>query len=1268
MRGVLIYILLVIQVTLSAQSAHFKFENFQISKIGLNETVIFNNNYFDDSLYTYQQINIQRKLSKEINITTIKSTPCTTEEIKTLKKWVWKDNPTIKIQSGIANSIYYSTVKVYPFFLKNNIPHKIEEIKLELSSSQNKKKLNFRSYNDITQSVLSNGNWSKFKIHKSGIYKLSYEDLIKLNILEKPISTNKIAVYSNPSRMLDFTVGNQRPKDLSEIPTKITGSVNSKFGPGSAILFFAEANGHEYYDENDEFYKREINLYSDTNYVFLTTSAQTRKNISVKSLSNPVINIYDYIKVNHHEKELINFIKSGREWMGESFTTPHLNFTQSYKAPLFKSSDLKIKYKVCARSNNSINNKISLILNTDTVSYGLIDKVSSLYYSDYVKFSNKSYSINNHNNFGYDNLNIDFFYHQTQNSKAWIDYFTLNTTERLVTKDEETIINISDNNNVVNSINILSSIKSPKVWDITNIFKTIEIQTYKTDSGFTYNSKLDTLKKFVLFEENKYLSPEFINKVNNQNLHGLNSTNYLIITQNQFLNEAKRLIDLHKIHDNLSGQIVIANEIYNEFSTGRPEATAIRDFIKTIYEKGKNTKDSLSYILLLGKGSYDPKNRINNNINYIPTFQSKNSVKLTSSYVTDDFYGLMDSHEGTYLNGDLLDICIGRIPVKTESSAKDIVNKIFEYYDEYSDQATGIYQKKLLTSKGNWKNNIVFVADDEDNNEHMRQANSLAQKTDTTIGFLNQKKIFIDAFPQENTSIGKLSPQAKIKLNKTFDEGALIINYTGHGGEDGWASERIFLSNDILLMKNRNKLPLFMTATCEFSRFDSPEKTSAGERLIFQPQGGAIGLFTTVRLVFSIPNFKLNESFYNVLESSIKKSKTRIGDIFKNTKVINNGGLNDRNFTLLGDPALQLAIPNNTVVVDSISYSNIKTDTIKSLSSPKIHGRILGSSGINQIDFNGWVEILLFDKEKTYKTLANDEGATPFIFNSQEDLLFLGKALVTNGRFTSEIFIPKDIRKNFDFARLSFYAVDSIKGEAKGSDETVLIGGTAKNIIKDNNGPGISIFLDDTSFVFGDHVTPSPVFIASLTDSSGINIIPNDIGKDLVLTIDERPDLNFVLNNYYTPSTSSYKKGEVVFQIDELEEGRHSLEFKAFDNQNNSSKGYTEFIIENNPELALKHLLNYPNPFTSNTGFYFEHNQTSEDLEILINIYTISGKIIKSIDGIYSASSKRIGPIKWDGLDEFGDEIGKGVYVYQITVKNSKGDTDKAIQKLVLLR
>lgn len=1271
MRGIPLIILLALQVTLYSKSTTFKFEHYTSAIIEQNKVVLFDNSFLNESLFSFSKKKFNFHISSSYLITSSTSQPCSSLELEALKDWSWSTTPKIIIHNGISNNVKQSDLIVYPYFIKDGIKQKLTEVSIDFDIQNTTTSPQLRSNEELTTSEFNSGDWFKFKVDHSGMYKMTYEELIDLNILSSPINKDGLSIYSNSSRMLDFMVGNDRAIDLNQLPTKIIGEDNNEtFGPGSSILFYAEANGHTFFDATDEFIKNEKNLYSDTNYVFLNISSDSRKKLTNQTLLNPTLNTYDYTKYYHHELELTNFIKSGREWIGEQFIDGTLTFNRKYHPPIIESNKLKIKFKACARyTNDSFDNKISLSIKEDTVAVGDIDKVSTVYYRDFVKFTTKTYTTDSFKNAENDSIKLNFTYHLAGIGSGWLDYFILNSTERLNLNEDENIFILSKENNQVNSINVLSNLTAPIIWDITDLHNCFEINTLLNDSGFTYNTLLDTTRKFIAFDLNKIEAPLFESNITNQNLHSATSTNYLIITDKIFSSQANRLIDLHFRRDGLTGQVVFVDEIYNEFSTGRPEATAIRDFIKQLYKDGQGTEDSLKYVLLLGKGSYDPKNRLANNINYIPTFQSLNSVKLTSSYVTDDFFGLMDDHEGTYNNSDLLDLGIGRIPVKTEYEAEKVVDKIFEYYDEYpSSVSMNDFEQKLLTSKGNWKNNILFVADDEDGNTHINQSNSLAQLVDSTVSILNQKKIYVDAFPQESTSIGDITPGANEKLNKQLHEGALIVNYTGHGGELGWTSERIYLTDDIQSMENRNRLPLFMTATCEFSRFDSPEGVSAGEYLILKPQGGAIALFTTVRLVFSIPNFKLNETFYKTLKESVNSQNVTIGDIFKNTKVINNGGTNDRNFTLLGDPAVKLAISLNKIQLDSVSYLNDKTDTIKALSTPTVHGKIISRTNDQLIDFNGTIEILLFDKKKPLITLANDDGATPYSYESQEDLLFIGKANVKNGYFSSQIFIPKDTRQDFDFARLSFYAVDSILGDASGFNESILIGGTNLNSTKDSRGPEVEIFLDDTTFVFGDNVTPAPVFIARLTDSSGVNIIPNDVGKDISLTIDERSDLNFVLNDYYSPSVNSFQNGEVIFPLDKLEEGRHSLEFKVFDNQNNSSKAYTEFIIENNPELALKNVLNYPNPFTTSTGFYFEHNQNSNNLEVVIHIYTISGKIIKTLTGMYNTTSQRVGPIEWDGLDEYGDKIGRGVYVYQVTVINSNGDSEKAVQKLVLLR
>ena len=1256
------FFLAFISLSSIGQIVQFDFSNYKTSKISQFEsTLVFEDCKMNDSLITFASVLYDGGFNS-YEVVDFKYAVFQAD----IPNWDWPKKPIIELKKGIEAGKARTSIKVYPFVKVNGVKKLLSSLKIKLIKDENHIYPNFKSTENISNSVLSTGTWYKFKIPESGIYEITFKKLKELGILSESIDFKNLSVFSNKARMLPFIVGNSKIEDLKEIPLNFKTLNENKFGDSSSFRFYAEGNGHIFKDENDHFLKKEINLYSDTNFIFLKINSTSNKLIKQSSPIEAQTTLFNNESFFHNEKEWTNFIKSGRVWVGEPFNKNTIKISIPINKPS-SNSKLKLKYRVCARSDTYLNNKISVILEGDTVSSAQMNKVSSVYYNDYVKFTTKDISISDYQ-FKDDTINLALHYHQKNNPLAWIDFITINFFERISTENKNRSILIQNPNNLATSVNVKSDLIDYEIWDVSDIFSTTIIPTKRNDSGFSFVSMLDTSKNFITVEEKIYPFPIFQKEIINQNLHASSASNYIIITIPEFEIQAKRLVDLHQRKDNLSGKIFFTEDIYNEYACGRPEASAIRNFIKSQYEKGKNTSDSLKYVLLMGEGSYDNKNRLNNNINYIPTFQSYNSTKLTNSYVTDDIYGLLDDGEGDYSNGDLLDIAVGRFPIKNSLEAKEIVNKIHEYYDEYEVESTlnGL-EKEFLTSKGAWKNNIVFIADDEDFNEHMRQSNTLSQRVDTSLKNFNTKRIFLDAYPQESTSTGKVSTVTNQKLMKQFDDGVLIVNYTGHGGERGWTSERVFLKKDVVAMKNRHKLPLFMTATCEFSRFDNPENVSAGELLLLQPKGGAIALFTTSRLVFSIPNFKLNETFYKVLKASIKSSQTTIGDIFRETKVQNNGGTNDRNFTLLGDPALRLAFPLHNIKLDSIITED-RNDSIKALSTPILHGHIENSSGILMTSFNGWLEVVLYDKKKAIETLGDDQSIGSFNYSTQEDILFKGKAFVENGRFSTKIFIPKDTRQDYGSARFSLYAVDSILGDASGSDESVLIGGTSENIPNDHIGPEITIYLDDSTFKFGENVSASPVFIASLLDSSGINIIPNDIGKDISLVIDERTDLNFLLNQYYKPSESTYQKGEVIFPLKELEEGRHSLIFKVFDNQNNSSKAYTEFIIEHNPELALNNVLNYPNPFTTNTGFYFDHNQNIDELEVLIEIFTISGKLIKTISNNFDASSKRIGPIQWNGLDDFGTKIGRGVYIYKIQVRNSEGNKKEVIEKLVILR
>lgn len=1262
MSRIILYLLILYGVTLHSQNVEILFQNFSVKKSNYPHNLL----HFDKANYNANFLPFITKNTKGFNDAEkikYELVRCTEEEIFLLKKQNIPSEITIKTSRNYSKNKKITSFIVYPWILKNGIYQKIKKINFELKKT-NLHKFNYRKTEIVANSKLANGNWFKFSVIKKGVYKISFKELNNLGILNNKISSEKIKILGNTAKMLPFINNVDCMDDLKNIPYQIFDNGDGFFDNDDYILFYAQANGYCYYDSTENLLKKEINLYSDTNFIFLGFNASKSKLITnISDISNSLDTIYNYTKLEHHEKEYINFIKSGQVWVGEKFDDNSLIFKTDYHKPYLENKDFSIKYNVCSRSFNFKDNIIQLIVNDDTISDSHLNTVSSVYYNDYVKFkSNIAKGIIKD-----DTLGLSFFYKQIGNRDAWLDYYTINSKQRIYFNNDQISFIYSDIDSLTHTFNIESN-NNLNVWDVSDLNKIKSLNVAKTSSNSFFNSSLDTIKEFIIFNDNQIFTPTFIREIPPQNLHGESSVNYLIVTTPEFEVEAQRLIKLHKENDNLTGKIALTNKIYNEFSSGRPEATAIRNYIKMLYKKGTSRSDSLQYVLLLGRGSYDPKNRLPNNTNIVPTFQSENSIKLTSSYVTDDIYGLMDDHEGEYKNGDLLDLSIGRFPVKTANQAKNIIDKIYEYYNIYENKSIpNSYKNSLLNSNGSWKNNILFIADDEDYNEHMKQAEQLSKLVDATIQKFNIKKIFLDSYPQESSLSGNTSPEANKALIKNINEGALVINYTGHGGELGWSEEKILLVDHIHNMKNRNTLALFMTATCEFSRFDDPNHISAGEHLILQKAGGAIALFTTVRLVFSIPNFKLNKTFYSILNESITNQNTKLGDVFRLTKVKNNGGTNDRNFTLLGDPALKLSFPLMDVKVDNIKINNTKTDTLKALSIPSIIGHIENNQGILQGDYNGWAEVKIYDKKRDKTTLDNDNNGINFNYKTQEDLLFKGGTKITNGKFQLDVIIPKDIRSNYDFGKISIYAVDSLGQDAAGFSNNYIIGGLHENYVIDNIGPELKIFLEDTAFSYGDQVSPSPLFIAQLNDSNGINIINNNIGKEITLTIDEDFKNAIVLNGKYK-TLSSFRSGEIIHPLDQLENGRHSIVLKAFDNQNNSSQAYTEFIIESNPELALEHILNYPNPFTTSTGFYFEHNQSNDQLSIIIQILTISGRLIKTIETTESSSSKRIGPIQWNGRDDFGDPIGRGVYLYKISVKNSTGSKINEIKKLVVLK
>jgi len=647
--------------------------------------------------------------------------------------------------------------------------------------------------------------------------------------------------------------------------------------------------------------------------------------------------------------------------------------------------------------------------------------------------------------------------------------------------------------------------------------------------------------------------------------------------------------------------------------------------------------------------------------NYILTYQSENSLRPTQSYVTDDFFGLLDDTEGG--SDGLIDIGIGRLPVTSAEEAQDVTDKIIRYGSP--------------EAMGDWRNIICFIGDDEDNNIHMRDANTLATFIDTVYPVFNVQKIFLDAYPQVSSPRGESYPEVNTAINNRINSGALIINYTGHGNERGLAHEQILSMDDISSWKNKNRLPLFITATCEFSRFDDidmdvngeiKKKTSAGEKVILNPFGGGIGLLTTTRLVYSSPNFILNQNFYKYAfkrDSQMKPYK--LGDILRLTKNVSGSGINKRNFTLLGDPALALSYPLYNIITDSINGHDIETaDTLEALSRVTISGHIENLTGEIPDTFSGIVYPMIFDKSSIVNTLGNDE-APVMQFKVQDNIIYKGKATISNGKFSFSFVVPKDISYNIDYGKISYYATNSVF-DANGVYKEILIGGFSAEIISDMEGPEIDLYMNNRNFVSGGITDENPKILAFISDPNGINTVGNGIGHDITAVLDNDYRNLIVLNNYYESDLNSYQNGKIEYQLSGLSEGNHNVVLKIWDVLNNSAEASIEFVVTRSSGFIIEELFNYPNPFTDNTSFVFEHNQADSELNILLQVFTLSGKIIKTIETQIYSDGFRSDPITWDGLDDHGNKIGAGIYIYRLQVRSSNNQMVVKTQKLVILR
>lgn len=815
-----------------------------------------------------------------------------------------------------------------------------------------------------------------------------------------------------------------------------------------------------------------------------------------------------------------------------------------------------------------------------------------------------------------------------------------------------------------------------QIWEITDQTD-IRALSLEGSSEVSFKSTLGSERTFVALTPRDYFVPfrESGNtQVNRQNLKGtifqnvngaFEDVDYLMITSSLLQSQAERLAQHNRSYRELNVKTVTLEAIYEEFGGGRQDIGAIRNFIKYVYDNASSDAERVKYVCLFGDTSVDYKDRIVANNNVMPTFQTFESFNLVTSFMSDDFYGSMDPDEGTMRASDKLDIAVGRIIADTPQLATTVVDKIINYNDR--------------TSYGRWRNNFVLVSDDVDEvfefTELQGTLDDLGDQISAQKPFVNVIKIHSDAFRQQSSAGGNRYPQVNEAISNAIEVGSLVVTYLGHGGEELLASEAIVTQNDIDKLDNGSKLPLIVTVTCEFGKFDNPERPTGGERLLWNPNGGAVGMVTTTREI----SVSLGVQFNNVLAGELFSfGNNEIESVAENLRVSKNNitrGLR-RVIFFCGDPAMKLAFPKPDIQLTAINDVAVGAalPELKALDLVKMSGRVVGESGQTLSEYNGTLAVTLFDKRIDRQTLGNDgttNGSGELLimdFTTLGTVLYRGQASITNGNFEFSFRMPRDTSIPLGNGRLNFYAERiGILEDQTGVNMNIVVGGLNENAPEDNEGPKISLFMNDENFVDGGITNDSPIILAKLEDENGINTA-SGIGHDMIAIIDGDETNPIVMNDFYETEVNDFMKGTAARKIRDLEPGIHTLSFKAWDVYNNSSTAELQFIVVGDEDLELTNVLNYPNPFVDYTEFWFNHNRPFEPLDVQVQIFTISGKVIKTINQSILTDGFLSRTITWNGLDDFGQALGKGVYVYKITVNSTLTNKQvEKIEKLVIL-
>ncbi len=1219
------------------------------------QSAVFGDRYFGLPIWTKtKRLPSSGKLQVQITQAKYESITACNEDFAQL-------SDELLVESGILQSKgrYRAFVRFVPIVKRADCRYsKLISFRLQIRFEAEQNGISFRTSPFKTESVLQSGSWYKIATTEHDVYTITPDFINSMGISAQSIDPHRFAIFGNGGGTVPEPNSAERIDDLEQIPLAFYGDSDSQFEQGEYFLFFAQSPDDYLFDSLTQSFDVNKNPYSFDNFYFINTDTPDAMRIEPYDAPTQIDGQTDrYYDIQRYERELYNILDwrgsslgSGKKWFGDIFASsttkdfssefdldgyvPQTTLKWSAQAAVVSFSGLS-RFRVTVGDESRTKNFSTVPVNTAV-------NVEILKHAVFTG----SFPINSSN---ISEVTVEFM-PSTVESTGWLDYIQIEGYKALALSSGQASL-LCRNPGAVGGIEYELKTTGPntEIWELSDPKLPKRVSTRTSEDAIIFNIQRNGLTEFIAINPDRVSrTPRFVGVVANQNLHAINQADMLVVFHRDFEGVAKEFSLYRSAQSGMNVLAVNVEAIYNEFGGGSPDPTAIRDFCRMLYNRDR----SFGHLLLIGDASFDMRH-VRDDLkdqNFVTTYQTTHSYNPIKAYGSDDYFALLDENEGNATLSGALDIAVGRWPIQKEQDGFFILDKIKKY--ESGDLFFG-----------DWKQRISLIADDEDGALHANQSETLAERLKDAYPNFEFSKIYLDAHVEQSNAGGDRYPTVNKMIDDNYARGQFVVNFIGHGGPRGWAQERILTIPQLLQWEQKNGYPILVTATCSFASFDDPHFTSAGELSLLKGGGGVVAILSTVRIVFASRNFQLiTELFKEFFEKKSDGSLMTIGEVTrlaKNNLSMGSSTTNARKFGVFGDPSMRIMLPQYEVITSHINDQSTdqmsKTDTLSALSTIRLRGYIAHRGDI-QTDFNGELDIKVFDKPVMRKTLG--QKSTVIEYETQNSLIHRGKASVVDGRFSYEFVVPKNINYQFGAGKILYYA-QSEQIDAAGHLDSIIVGGTSPNGIEDDQAPEVQLYLEDSSFRSGDEVPPNPTMIAELSDDFGINISGTSIGHDItaVLDLDERNTI--ILNDFFEATLDKPNEGRVVYQFQNLEEGLHSLTVTAWDIANNKGEASIEFLVVKKDRFDITKLFNYPNPFIDQTAFEFMHNLPTSALDIQIDIYTLSGQKIKTIKQAVTGNGNLVRGITWDGLDDAGTIIPRGIYLYKLKAISHNIGTNK---------